>query len=164
LLRHAVIEYARNVLRLQEAHSTECMPHTKHPIVAMLQELKDHNGTIQIQDTTTTMGGSMRLGAQNICLTKESFAHTLYKSTTISERHRHRYEINPHYLAELAEAGCVVSGENQDKLVEIIEIPTHPWFIGCQFHPEFTSKLFTSHPLFMGFVRAALAYKEHVTI
>ena len=146
-LQMAVIEYARNVLRLPSANSLEFDERTPDPVVTLMES--------QVQ--VTEKGGTMRLGAYDCALTPGSLAHRLYGKERVSERHRHRYEVNNGYRARLEEAGLVFSGQNPElNLVEMIELKDHPFFIGCQFHPEFKSKPFDPHPLFSGFVRAAL--------
>ena len=144
----AVIEYARNVLHLPEANSTEFAADTPDPVIALLED----------QKTVTDKGGTMRLGAQPCELADDSLARELYGEDRVSERHRHRYEFNPVYRDRLAEHGLTVSGVNPDSgLAEIVEVPDHPWFVAVQFHPEFKSKPDRPHPLFDGFVTAALA-------
>ncbi len=143
----AVIEFARNVLGLPNAHSTEFASDTDHPVICLLEE----------QKKITYKGGTMRLGAQPCLLSEESHAAECYEADEISERHRHRYEFNPEYKAQLEESGMVVTGSSPDgTLAEIVEISDHPWFVAVQFHPEFKSKPSMPHPLFSGFVAAAL--------
>jgi CTP synthase len=146
----AVIEFARNVAFLQGANSTEFDPKTPHKIFFLWRELKrDHD-----------LGGTMRLGQFLCCLEKNSFAYKAYKKINIPERHRHRYEFNPDYEDTLSKAGLFISGRNPDHdLVEIIELRDHPWFLGCQFHPEFKSKPLIPHPLFKDFIGASYAYR-----
>jgi CTP synthase len=147
----ATIEFARNVVSLKKANSTEFDPHTPHKIFFMWRELKG------VQD----LGGTMRLGQFLCCLEKGSFAYKAYGKTKIYERHRHRYEFNPEYEAPLSKAGLFISGKNPEHdLVEIIEVKSHPWFLGCQFHPEFKSKPLKPHPLFKDFVGASYAYRR----
>jgi CTP synthase len=155
----AIIEYARNVLALKGANSTEFDRATNHPVVALITEWQDLARGQQVRDEKTAMGGTMRLGAQESKLTHGSLAHSLYGKESIFERHRHRYEFNNHYLEELAAAGLVFSGFSGDGLVEFIELPAHPWFVASQFHPEFTSTPRDGHPLFTGFVGAAREYR-----
>ncbi len=155
----AIIEYARNVLALKGANSTEFDRATNHPVVALITEWQDLARGQQVRDDKTAMGGSMRLGAQESKLLPGSLAHTLYGKESIFERHRHRYEFNNHYLDELAAAGLTFSGFSADGLVEFIELQSHPWFLASQFHPEFTSTPRDGHPLFTGFVRAAREYR-----
>jgi CTP synthase len=146
----AVIEFARHVLGLSDANSTEFAADTPHPVICMLEE----------QKTVTYKGGTMRLGAQPCILQEDSLAAACYGATRISERHRHRYEFNPKYRQRFVEAGLVPSGEHaHGPLAEVIEIPDHPWFVAVQYHPEFKSKPDRAHPLFRGFVEAAL--KRH---
>jgi CTP synthase len=156
----AVIEFARHVASLQEANSTEFNHKTTEPVIALITEWLNDQGEIETRDTDSDLGGTMRLGAQRCLLTKDSLVKSLYDTSEISERHRHRYEFNNQFLDQLEKAGLFISGRSEDKkLVEIIELKDHPWFIGCQFHPEFTSKPREGHPLFTGFIKAALKKK-----
>ncbi len=153
----AVIEYARNVAGLEGAHSTEFNADTPHPVIALITEWLDEDGTRKMRDAGVDLGGSMRLGAQQSLLVEGSKAAHNYGTTDINERHRHRYEVNNNYLEQLRAAGLSISGWSADEsLVEVVEVPDHPWFIACQFHPEFTSTPRDGHPLFSGFVEAAL--------
>ncbi len=156
----AVIEFARHIAGLEKANSTEFDLTTPHPVIYLLEEwFDDKSGTIQKRDVHSDKGGTMRLGAYPCKLEKESLAHSAYKSDDISERHRHRYEFNNAYLEPLKEAGFRFSGmAPSGELVEIVELPDHPWYLGCQFHPEFKSRPMTSHPLFSSFIAAALKY------
>jgi CTP synthase len=151
----AVIEFARNVCGLKGANSTEFNRESPHPVVALITEWDDSARGVQTRDETAAKGGTMRLGAQEIRLNPGSLAHMTYGRDTIMERHRHRYEFNNRYLDELTRAGLRFSGFSADGLVEMIELPGHPWFVASQFHPEFTSTPRDGHPLFAGFVRAA---------
>ncbi len=155
----AIIEYARNVLALKGANSTEFDRATNHPVIALITEWQDLERGQQVRDEKSDLGGSMRLGAQEAKLMPGSLARALYGKESIFERHRHRYEFNNHYLDELAAAGLSFSGFSADGLVEFIELPSHPWFVASQFHPEFTSTPRDGHPLFAGFVRAAREYR-----
>ncbi len=156
----AVIEYARHQAGLEGAHSTEFYLDTPHPVIALITEWQDKAGRIEHRDKHADLGGTMRLGAQPCRLAADSLAYRLYGKEIIEERHRHRYEFNNVYRSTLEQAGLRVSGVSIDgELVEIIEIPDHPWFLGCQFHPEFTSTPRRGHPLFVGFIEAALAYQ-----
>lgn len=156
----AVIEFARNKAKLEDANSTEFDRDCKSPVIAMVTEWVDEHGTAQKRSHDSDMGGTMRLGAQKCKLTKNSLVQKLYGRDLILERHRHRYEVNNLELNKLIESGLVVSGRAEtDDLVEIIELKDHPWFIGCQFHPEFTSTPRDGHPLFKGFVIAAYEHK-----
>jgi CTP synthase len=155
----AIIEYARNVLALKGANSTEFDRATTHPVIALITEWQDLERGQQVRDEKSDLGGSMRLGAQEAKLVPGSLARILYGKESIFERHRHRYEFNNHYLEELAAAGLRFSGFSADGLVEFIELPSHPWFVASQFHPEFTSTPRDGHPLFAGFVRAAREYR-----
>ncbi len=153
----AVIEYARAVAGLEGAHSTEFEPGTPHPVIALITEWQDRDGRIEHRDAGSDRGGTMRLGGQECLLKAGSEVRRIYGAERISERHRHRYEVNNHYLPRLEQAGMRVSGVSvKDQLCEMIELPAHPWFIGCQFHPEFTSTPRSGHPLFNAFIRAAL--------
>ncbi|MEE8557629.1 MAG: CTP synthase, partial [Myxococcota bacterium] len=145
----AVVEAARSLARLEGANSTEIDPETPHAVIAILPEQRGREGT----------GGSMRLGAYPCRITPGTRAEAAYGCSEVQERHRHRYEFNPEYRGALEAAGLVVSGVSPDgQLVEIIELRDHPWFVACQFHPEFKSTPFDPHPLFREFVRASLAY------
>ncbi|NKB37144.1 MAG: CTP synthase [Gammaproteobacteria bacterium] len=156
----AVIEFARNVAGLEGANSTEFEIDTKHPVIGLITEWLNTEGKIEKRDAESDMGGTMRLGGQECELLENTRVRELYGKPTIIERHRHRYEFNNHYRDKLSEKGLVVAGLSTDsKLVEIIELPNHPWFIGCQFHPEFTSTPRDGHPLFSGFVKAAMDYR-----
>ncbi|MCZ6762103.1 MAG: CTP synthase [Gammaproteobacteria bacterium] len=157
-LQVAVIEFARNVAALADAHSSEFNPDTPHPVIALLTEWQDQGGQIEERDEDSDKGGSMRLGAQECRLKTGSQAQLIYGSETIMERHRHRYEFNNTYMQRLKDAGMLFSGLSVDGLVEMIEIPEHPWFVACQFHPEFTSTPRDGHPLFAGFVKAARGF------
>ncbi|MDG4561317.1 MAG: CTP synthase [Candidatus Competibacter sp.] len=158
----AVIEFARHVAGLTDAHSTEFRKDTPHPVIALITEWTDEDGTIQQRRENDDLGGSMRLGAQPCRLTPNSLARALYGKDVITERHRHRYEFNNHYREPLHAAGLAFCGHSLDeRLVEMIELPGHPWFLGCQFHPEFTSTPRTGHPLFQGFIEAALQQCQH---
>jgi CTP synthase len=152
----AVIEYARNVADLANAHSTEFMQSTPHPVIALITEWRDATGAIEIRDENTDLGGTMRLGGQACALTAGSQAREIYGADQIIERHRHRYEFNNAYRDQLLGSGLVISGKSVDgKLVEMVELEDHPWFVACQFHPEFTSSPLSGHPLFNGFIQAA---------
>ena len=154
----AVIEYARNVGGLVGAHSTEFDPDTPHPVIALITEWQDRDGRVERRDTQSGLGGTMRLGGQECVLEPDSAVRRIYGQDRIMERHRHRYEVNNHYLPRLKAAGIKVSGVSvKDGLCEMIELPRHPWFVGCQFHPEFTSTPRNGHPLFKSFVQAALS-------
>jgi CTP synthase len=155
----AVIEFARHIAGLKGASSTEFDRDTPHPVIALITEWQDHTGRIERRDEESDLGGTMRLGAQECRLEPGSLAHRVYGSDVIVERHRHRYEFNNVYREPLSEAGLVISGTSMDgSLVEVTELKDHPWFLGCQFHPEFRSTPRDGHPLFSGFVRAAREY------
>lgn len=161
-LQIALIEYARNVAGLEKANSTEFDPSTTYPVVALIEEWVNHDGKVEKRDENADLGGTMRLGAQECILNPDSLAAKVYGNTSIVERHRHRYEVNNHYLPRLEEAGLVVGGYSvgTEHLVETIELPNHPWFFASQFHPEFTSTPRGGHPLFTAYIKAALTHKE----
>jgi CTP synthase len=154
-MQMAVIEFARNVLGLSKANSTEMDGSTPHPVISLMEE----------QKTITNKGGTMRLGAWDCHLKDGSLVKDIYKGTKdISERHRHRYEFNNDYKEQLEKAGLKTSGINKETgLVEIVELPEHPWFIGVQYHPEYKSTVANPHPLFVGLVKAALIHKKEQT-
>ena len=158
----AVAEYARNVAGLEQAHSVEFDPDTPHPIIYLMKEWVNYQTqAIEHRDEESAKGGTMRLGAYPCHLERGSFAFAAYKQKVISERHRHRYEFNNHYREPLLAKGLRISGVSPDnELVEIIEIPDHPWFLGCQFHPEFQSRPWDPHPLFREFIRASREAKR----
>ncbi|OOF65592.1 glutamine hydrolyzing CTP synthase [Rodentibacter sp. Ppn85] len=156
----ALIEYARNVAGLTKANSSEFDRDCEQPVVALITEWQDAEGNTEVRSDKSDLGGTMRLGAQQCHLVEGSRARELYGAETIEERHRHRYEVNNVLLPQIEKAGLKVTGLSADKkLVEIIEVPNHPWFVACQFHPEFTSTPRDGHPLFAGFVKAA--YENH---
>jgi len=160
-MQMAVVEYARNVAGLTGAHSTELNPATPHPVVALITEWTDEKGAVVERSETSDLGGTMRLGGQNCNVKANTKLSEIYGSQTIRERHRHRYEMNEGYITRLEQAGLVFSAHSEDgDLVESIEIPDHPWFVACQFHPEFTSTPRNGHPLFSAFVSAALIAKQ----
>jgi CTP synthase len=147
------------VCGLGEAHSTEFQPASADPVIALVTEWRDTTGRLERRTSGSDMGGTMRLGVQTCRLRAGSKSRALYNSELIRERHRHRYEFNNHYRDVLTAAGMSIVGVSEDEeLVEMVELPEHPWFVGCQFHPEFTSTPRDGHPLFEGFVRAA---REH---
>jgi len=161
----AVIEYARDMAGLAGANSTEFDPDSPHPVVALITEWQDRDGKVERRSANSDMGGTMRLGAQPASVVAGSQVEQIYGGTTVNERHRHRYEVNNHYLGQLEKAGLVVSARAKaastgDALCEMIELPDHPWFVGCQFHPEFSSSPRKGHPLFKAYIEAALAYKR----
>jgi len=157
----AVIEYARHKAALTGANSTEFDPATQHPVVALITEWQNRDGSVERRSEKSDLGGTMRLGAQPCDIVPGSLAHRIYGATTVAERHRHRYEVNNYYLPRLVSNGLIVGAwaksESAGDLCEMIELPEHPWFFGCQFHPEFTSNPRRGHPLFAAFVTAALA-------
>jgi CTP synthase len=153
----ATIEFARNVCGLDGANSTEFDPDTPHPVVALITEWTDRTGRIERRSEQSDLGGTMRLGAQRCPVERGTLAHSIY-GTEVNERHRHRYEVNNAYVPQLESHGYKVSARTpSENLPEIMELPAHPFFIGVQFHPEFTSTPRTGHPLFKAFVEAALA-------
>ena len=155
----ALIEYARNVCGLADANSTEMNAGTPHPIVALITEWQNADGSTEQRDESSDMGGTMRLGAQPCHLESDSKVREIYGADTITERHRHRYEVNNNYLDQLRDAGMKIAGWSDDKsLVEMVELADHPWFVACQFHPEFTSRPRGGHPLFSSYIRAALEH------
>ena len=157
----ALIEYARNVAGLADANSTEFNAKSAHPVVGLITEWQDADGNVEVRDAQSDLGGTMRLGAQKCHLTPGSKVSEVYGSDEIVERHRHRYEVNNHYVEQLEKAGLSFTGLSEDKkLVEIIENKDHPWFIAAQFHPEFTSTPRDGHPLFEGFVAAAHTHQK----
>jgi CTP synthase len=160
-LQVAVIEYARNVAELPGAHSTEFDRESPYPVIALISEWTTSKGTVEYRDEDSDLGGTMRLGGQSCALEPGSTAYQCYQNEQIVERHRHRYEFNNDYLETLQNAGLIISGRSADgMLVEVIEAPDHPWFVGCQFHPEFTSTPRSGHPLFTGFVKAAIDFRQ----
>ncbi len=161
----AVIECARSLAGLADANSTEFDAQTPHPVVALITEWQNRDGSIEKRTRASDLGGTMRLGAQPCEVVPGTLAHRVYGTTTVAERHRHRYEVNNHYLSRLEQAGLVVGARARStvgELCEMVEYPAHPWFFGCQFHPEFTSNPRRGHPLFIGFVRAALLRQQRV--
>ncbi|MEJ4087551.1 CTP synthase [Galbibacter orientalis] len=151
-MQMAVIEFARNVLNIKDANSTEMNPDTANPVIDLMEEQKD----------ITHMGGTMRLGAWDCNLAEGSLVSSVYGANKISERHRHRYEFNDNYKEQIEAAGLKATGLNPETgLVEVVELPSHPWFVGVQYHPEYKSTVANPHPLFVGFVKSALAYKQN---
>ncbi|MEG3135189.1 CTP synthase (glutamine hydrolyzing) [Rouxiella sp. T17] len=157
----ALMEFARNVVGMEDANSTEFVPDCKFPVVALITEWRDENGNVEVRSEESDLGGTMRVGGQQCHLTEGSLVRQMYGEPTIVERHRHRYEVNNMLLKPIEAAGLRVAGRSGDKqLVEIIELPNHPWYVACQFHPEFTSTPRDGHPLFAGFVKAAGEYQK----
>lgn len=155
-MQTALIEYARNVAGMKDANSSEFVKDCPYPVIGLITEWQDADGNVEQRSESSDLGGTMRLGAQKCYLVEGSKARELYGKETIEERHRHRYEVNNKLLPQIEAAGLKVTGLSADrKLVEIIEVPNHPWFVACQFHPEFTSTPRDGHPLFAGFVKAA---------
>lgn len=160
-MQSVVIEFARNVLGLKGANSTEFDRNSPHPVIGLITEWITSDGEVEKRDESSDLGGTMRLGAQECRLVAGSNARNIYGADVIVERHRHRYEVNNNYVDQLQKAGLKIGGWSaDDTLVEMVEIPTHPWFVACQFHPEFTSTPRDGHPLFTAFVKAALANKK----
>jgi CTP synthase len=160
-MQSVVIEFARNVLGLKGANSTEFDRNSPHPVIGLITEWITSEGEVEKRDESSDLGGTMRLGAQECRLVAGSNARQVYGADVIVERHRHRYEVNNNYVDQLQKAGLKIGGWSaDDTLVEMVEIPDHPWFVACQFHPEFTSTPRDGHPLFTAFVKAALANKK----
>ena len=154
-MQAAVIEFSRNVCKLKNANSTEFDKETKYPVIGLIEEWLDNTGSVEYRDINSNIGGTMRLGEQECALEKESNAYNAYNMSSIFERHRHRFEFNNEYKSLLEENGLIISGKSIDgTLVEVIELKNHPWFLGCQFHPELTSKPIKGHPLFEAFVKS----------
>ncbi len=158
----AVIEYARHKAQMEDAHSTEFNPDTPYPVVALITEWRTKEGALETRSSQSDLGGTMRLGGQEALLAEGSLARKVYGADAVIERHRHRYEVNNEYLPRLEQAGLRVSGRSMggEDLCEMIELPDHPWFMACQFHPEFTSTPRAGHPLFKAFIEAALAHSK----
>ncbi len=157
----AVIEFARHVVGLSGANSTEFVPDCADPVIALITEWQDAAGGVELRNADSDLGGTMRLGGQQCKLIAGSRVRQMYASETTVERHRHRYEFNNGYREQLQSAGLMIAGLSMDdQLVEIIEIPEHRWFVACQFHPEFTSTPRDGHPLFTSFINAALEYQQ----
>jgi len=155
-LQVAVIEFARNMAQMNGANSTEFDENTDYPVIGLITEWQDENGETQIRDSESHLGGTMRLGGQECELVKGSHSQKIYGSDKVVERHRHRYEVNNNLISKIEEAGLKISGRSSDGLlVEMVEIKNHPWFVACQFHPEFTSTPRDGHPLFESFIKAA---------
>jgi CTP synthase len=157
----ATIEFARHVAGMADANSTEFEPGCPHPVIALINEWKDADGSIQVRDAHSDLGGTMRLGAQSSDVAPGTLAHSIYGGV-VTERHRHRYEANVNYLEPLRKAGLVISALTQrEHLTEIVELPqsVHPWFVGVQFHPEFKSTPWDGHPLFNAFIKAAVDHQ-----
>ena len=160
-LQAAVVDYARNVAGLEGANSSEFDLNANHPVIALISEWTTASGDTEVRDENSDLGGTMRLGGQKCILSKAFTAYACYGKEEIIERHRHRYEFNNDYLERLTDAGLKIVGKSEDgMLVEVIEVPDHPWFVGCQFHPEFTSTPRAGHGLFTGFIKAAIEYNQ----
>ncbi len=159
-MQAAVIEFARNVCNLDNANSTEFDKNTEYPVIGLIEEWLDNTGSVEYRDINSNIGGTMRLGEQVCMLEKDSNIFNAYKTKSVLERHRHRYEFNNEFRELLKKNGLIISGKSFDgTLVEVIELENHPWFLGCQFHPEFTSKPINGHPLFEAFVKSIRDYK-----
>jgi CTP synthase len=160
-LHAAIIEFARNVAEIPGANTTEIEPGAISPVIGLITEWVDERGIVETRDTDSDLGGTMRMGEQTCLLSQGSISRAVYGSDLIKERHRHRYEVNPRFVSQLEQAGLRVAGTSEDQsLVEVIELVDHPWFVACQFHPEFTSTPREGHPLFTDFVQAALAERD----
>jgi len=160
-MQAAVVEFVRNVCGLKDANSTEINPQTANPVIGLITEWLDQSGKLETRNQDSDLGGTMRLGGQKCRLRAGSLAHKLYGEDVITERHRHRYEFNNRYRELVQKNGMLLSGISMDgMLVEMIELPSHPWFLACQFHPEFTSNPRAGHPLFTGFIEAALCFRH----
>ena len=160
-MQTAIIEFARNVVGLKGANSTEIDKQTPYPVIALIGEWMDSDGSVNLRDEQSDLGGTMRLGGQLCKLEEDSLAQRVYGKKQIVERHRHRYEVNNRFVEALVQQGLIISGRSvDDSLVEMVELPDHPWFLACQFHPEFTSTPRDSHPLFKQFVLAARQYHK----
>jgi CTP synthase len=159
-MQAAVVDFARNVVGLAGANTTENDRNGPHPVIGLITEWRTSTGEVERRTEASDLGGTMRLGLQECRLKPNTRARELYGKDVIGERHRHRYEFNNYYRTQLEDAGLVIAGKSMDDLlVEIIELRGHPWFLACQFHPEFTSTPRDGHPLFIGFVRAARDHK-----
>ena len=156
-LHAAIVDIARNAAGLENANTTENNPNTPHPVIGLIMEWMNEDGDVETRDADSDLGGTMRMGEQECRLVENSATSQIYGKDSINERHRHRYEVNDHYVSALEEAGMLVAGRSMDdSLVEVIEVKDHPWFVATQFHPEFTSTPRRGHPLFSSFIEAAL--------
>ena len=159
-LHAAIVDFARNVAGMENANSSEVNPNSRYPVIGLITEWTNDNGDVEVRDEDSDLGGTMRMGEQECRLSCDSITYKVYGQSSIKERHRHRYEVNPNYIADLEARGLRIAGRSMDKsLVEVIELKDHPWFVASQFHPEFTSTPREGHPLFKSFIEAALAYK-----
>ena len=160
-LHAAIIDIARNVAGLENANSTEVNPNTPYPVIALITEWTNEDGDLILRDEDSDLGGTMRMGEQECKLSCDSMTYRIYGTTEVKERHRHRYEVNDGYVKTLENAGLKLAGRSlDDSLVEVIEFKDHPWFVACQFHPEFTSSPRQGHPLFKSFVEAGIRKRE----
>ena len=160
-LHAAIVDIARNVAGLENANTTENNPKTPHPVIGLIMEWMNEDGDVETRDADSDLGGTMRMGEQECRLAENSATSQIYGQDSINERHRHRYEVNDHYVSALEEAGMLVAGRSMDdSLVEVIEVKDHPWFVATQFHPEFTSTPRRGHPLFSSFIEAALEHQK----
>ena len=152
----AIIDFARNVAGLENANTTEINPQTPYPVIGLITEWMGEDGSVQQRDEDSDLGGTMRMGAQEGRLSCDSLSYRIYGHADVRERHRHRYEVNNNFVPQLEAAGLGIAGKSKDgSLVEVIEVKDHPWFVACQFHPEFTSTPRDGHPLFTSFITAA---------
>jgi CTP synthase len=161
-MQAAVVDYARHVLNLDDANSTENDKQSKHPVIGLITEWRTASGDVERRTEESDLGGTMRLGLQDQRIKPGTLAHKVYGNDVVGERHRHRYEFNNRFRTQLEDAGLVISAKSMDDLlVEMIELPQsmHPWFLACQAHPEFLSTPRDGHPLFIGFIRAAREHK-----
>ncbi|MBD3648563.1 MAG: CTP synthase, partial [Pseudomonadales bacterium] len=161
-LHAAIIDFARNVAGLEDANSTEVDPGTPHPVIALITEWITDDGRTEVRDEASDLGGTMRMGEQECILHCDSLTSRIYGESSIRERHRHRFEVNETYVEQLEKAGLRIAGRSKSdqSLVEVIELDDHPWFVACQFHPEFTSTPRDGHPLFTSFITAAIKKKN----
>ena len=160
-LHAAIVDIARNAAGLENANTTENNPNTPHPVIGLIMEWMNEDGDVETRDADSDLGGTMRMGEQECRLVENSATSQIYGQDSINERHRHRYEVNDHYVSALEEAGMLVAGRSMDdSLVEVIEVKDHPWFVATQFHPEFTSTPRRGHPLFSSFIEAALEHQK----
>ena len=159
-MQAAVIEYARNILGLSDANSTEFNPNTNSPVIALITEWMNTDGSLENRSEDSNLGGTMRLGAQECIFKDNTKAQQIYNQDSVYERHRHRYEFNINFKDQLEKHKMIFSGFSKDGLAEMIELTDHPWFLACQFHPEFTSSPLRGHPLFQSFIEAAVEYSQ----
>jgi len=157
----AIVDYARNVCGMENANTSENNPDSPYPVIGLITEWLKEDGSKEERNIDSDLGGTMRMGEQECKLSPNSLSAKIYGTASVKERHRHRYEVNNNYVPQLEEAGLYIAGKSMDgSLVEMIEIPDHPWFVASQFHPEFTSTPRDGHPLFKSLITAALVHKE----